>query len=59
MASEIKCPSCGHQFEPNEANREEVQNELRHKIKEWQEKKDEEFAVRLDQEKKQLRSAME
>ena len=59
MASEIKCPNCGHQFEPNEAIREEVQNELRHKIKEWQEKKDEEFAQKLEQEKKQFRSAME
>ena len=59
MASEIKCPNCGHQFEPNEAIREEVQNELRHKIKEWQEKKDEEFAQKLEQEKKQFKSAME
>lgn len=59
MASEIKCPNCGHQFEPNEAIREEVQNELRHKIKEWQEKKDEEFAVKLEQEKKQFKTAME
>lgn len=59
MASEIKCPNCGHQFEPNEAIREEVQNELRHKIKEWQEKKDEEFAQKLEQEKKQFKTAME
>ncbi|RZK11061.1 MAG: DUF2130 domain-containing protein [Flavobacterium sp.] len=59
MASEIKCPSCGHQFEPNEAIREEVQNELRHKIKEWQEKKDEEFALKLEQERKQLKSSLE
>lgn len=59
MASEIKCPNCGHQFEPNEAIREEVQNELRHKIKEWQEKKDEEFAQKLEQEKKQFKTNME
>ncbi len=59
MASEIKCPSCGHQFEPNEAIREEVQNELRQKIKEWQEKKDEEFAQKLEQEKKLFKSNME
>lgn len=59
MASEIKCPNCGHQFEPNEAIREEVQNELRHKIKEWQEKKDEEFALKLDQEKKLFKTSME
>jgi hypothetical protein len=59
MASEIKCPNCGHQFEPNEAIREEVQNELRHKIKEWQEKKDEEFAQKLELEKKQFKLIME
>lgn len=59
MASEIKCPNCGHQFEPNEAIREEVQNELRHKIKEWQEKKDEEFALKLEQEKKIFKAGME
>lgn len=59
MASEIKCPNCGHQFEPNEAIREEVQNELRHKIKEWQEKKDEEFALKLEQEKKLFKAGME
>ena len=59
MASEIKCPSCGHQFEPNEAIREEVQNELRHKIKEWQEKKDEEFAQKLEQEKRLYKAGME
>ena len=59
MASEIKCPKCGHQFEPNEAIREEVQNELRHKIKEWQEKKDEEFAQKLEAEKKLFKTSLE
>lgn len=59
MASEIKCPNCGHQFEPNDAIREEVQNELRHKIREWQEKKDEEFAQKLEAEKKQFKASME
>lgn len=44
MLTEIKCPNCGHQFEPNESIREEVQKELRDKMKEWQKKKDEEFA---------------
>ena len=59
MASEIKCPKCGHLFEPNEAIREEVQNELRQKIKEWQDKKDEEFAKKLEEEKKQFKAGME
>ena len=46
MASEIKCPNCGHEFEPNEAIREEVEKELRSKVVEWQKKKDEEFKQR-------------
>ena len=28
MPTEIKCPNCGHQFEPNDAIREEVEKEL-------------------------------
>ncbi|MFN8245121.1 MAG: DUF2130 domain-containing protein [Ferruginibacter sp.] len=59
MSNEIKCPNCGHQFEPNEAIREEVEKELRLKVKEWQQKKDEEFEKRLEQEKNTFRSAME
>lgn len=59
MATDIKCPSCGHQFEPNEAIRDEVQKELRMKMQDWQKKKDEEFAIKLDEEKKQLKSNIE
>lgn len=59
MANEIKCPKCGHLFEPNEAIREEVERELRMKVKEWQVKKDEEFELKLDQEKKAFKSSME
>lgn len=51
MPAEVKCPSCGHQFEPNDAIREEVQKELNIKAKEWQKRKDEEF--------KQKESAMQ
>ena len=36
MATEIKCPNCGHQFEPTDSIREEVQRELRNKMTEWQ-----------------------
>ncbi len=43
MPTEIKCPGCGHQFEPNDAIREEVQKELLTKAKDWQKRKDEEF----------------
>ena len=45
MANEIKCPNCGHQFEPNDAIREEVEKELRVKVKEWQLKKESKAVV--------------
>ena len=59
MANEIKCPNCGHSFEPNDAIREEVEKELRLKVKDWQIKKDEEFALKLAEEKKILQTGME
>jgi hypothetical protein len=59
MATEIKCPSCGHQFEPNESIREEIEKELRSKAAEWQKKKNEEFQVKLDDEKKKLQQSLE
>ncbi len=59
MATDIKCPNCGTQFEPNDAIREEVEKELRSKAADWQKKKNEEFQVKLDQEKKQLQQSLE
>jgi len=43
MPAPIKCPNCGHQFEPNDAIRDEVQKELRQKMTEWQSQKQKEF----------------
>jgi hypothetical protein len=43
MPGEIKCPNCGHQFELNESIKNEVQQELRGKMLEWQKNKEEEF----------------
>src|ERR1700757_1181993 len=43
MATEIKCPNCGHQFELNESLKNEVEKELRGKMLDWQRKKEEEF----------------
>ncbi len=40
MATEIKCPNCGHQFEPNESIREEIEKELRGKMQDWQKQKE-------------------
>lgn len=59
MATDIKCPNCGHQFEPNDAIREEVEKELRSKIAEWQKKKTEEFQSKLDEEKKSIQRSLE
>ncbi len=59
MSTEIKCPECGHQFEPNDAIREEVEKELRSKAADWQKKKNEEFQARLEDEKKRLQTALE
>lgn len=59
MSAEIKCPECGHQFEPNDAIREEVEKELRSKAADWQKKKNDEFQVKLEEEKKRLQTALE
>ena len=59
MATDIKCPNCGHQFEPNDAIREEVEKELRSKVADWQKKKTEEFDAKLEKEKKELQQTME
>ena len=36
----IHCPKCNHAFEPGDSIREEVQNELRGQMKEWQKQKE-------------------
>jgi hypothetical protein len=59
MSTEIKCPSCGHSFAPNDAIREEVEKELRNKAAEWQKKKSEEFQLKLEEEKKRLQESIE
>jgi len=43
MPELITCPNCKHQFEPNDAIRDEVQRELRQKMTEWQNQKQKEF----------------
>lgn len=59
MPTEIKCPNCGHQFEPNDAIREQVETELRVKVADWQKKKNEEFQQKLDEERKLIQETME
>jgi len=59
MATEIKCPNCGHLFEPNDAIRDEVEKELRTKAADWQKKKNEEFMIKLEEEKKIIQQTLE
>lgn len=43
MSNEIKCPSCGHQFELNESLKNELEKDLRSKMIDWQKNKEAEF----------------
>ena len=47
MATEIKCPNCGHQFEPNESIREEIRREVNLQAEEWKKKKEKELEEAL------------
>lgn len=47
MATEIKCPNCGHEFEPNESIRksieEEVRKEANTRVEQWKKNKEREL----------------
>lgn len=55
----ITCPNCSHQFEPGDTMRDEIENELRGKMKEWQKKKEIETAELLEVEKKKMQTEMQ
>ena len=55
----IHCPKCNHAFEPGDSIREEVQNELRGQMKEWQKQKEIETAALIDAEKKKMHAELE
>jgi hypothetical protein len=59
MSTEIKCPNCGHEFEPTDSIREEVQKELRSKMTEWQKQQQQKFDVQLQEEKKKTQQETE
>jgi hypothetical protein len=50
----ITCPSCGNEFEPSNAMREQIQAELRVQMKDWQQKKEEEYRSKETSYQKQL-----
>ena len=47
---QVICPNCNHKFEPTDAMREELRNQM----KDWQQKKDDEYRQRENQLKTQL-----
>jgi len=55
----ITCPNCSHQFEPGDTMRDEIEKELRGKMKEWQKKKEVETAELLEAEKKKMQTEMQ
>ena len=59
MSTEIKCPNCGHEFEPTDSIREEVQKELRTKMTEWQKQQQQKFDAQLAEEKKKTQKETE
>lgn len=59
MSAEIKCPNCGHSFEPNEAIREEVEKELRSKVADWQKKKADEFNQQLQKKEQEFQQHLQ
>jgi hypothetical protein len=55
----ITCPNCSHQFEPGDSMRDEIEKELRGKMKEWQKKKEIETAELLEAEKTKMQTEMQ
>ena len=59
MTTTIKCPKCGNEFEPNESIREQIKKELNQKATEWQKRKDEEYQLKMEEEKKRMQQHLE
>jgi len=59
MPTTIKCPKCGNEFEPNESIREQIKKELNQKATEWQKRKDEEYQLKMEEEKKRIQQHLE
>lgn len=55
MSTTIKCPSCGNEFEPNDAVRDEVERKLRSQMMDWQRKKEEESQKHLAEQAIQIK----
>ena len=58
MENLIKCPQCGNEFQPNEAIRVEVENQLRAKMNDWMRKKEAETQKLLEQKDKEAQKQL-
>jgi len=54
MTENIKCPNCGHEFEPTDTIRDEIQKELRSQMEDWKKKKEKEFDEQRKKEQQQI-----
>lgn len=54
MTENIKCPNCGHEFEPTDTIRDEIQKELRSQMEDWKKKKEKEFDEQRKKEQQQM-----
>ena len=54
----VICPNCKHCFEPTDAIRDEIENELRGKMTEWQKKKEEETNQLLAEQKTKIQNEL-
>jgi hypothetical protein len=54
----VTCPKCQHNFEPTDAIRDEIENELRGKMTEWQKKKEEETNQLLADQKTKIQNEL-
>jgi hypothetical protein len=59
MATEIKCPNCGHAFPMEDAVAEEYKKDLRERMQNFIREKEAAFAGRLEQERRQIQTTAE
>ncbi|MBS1636849.1 MAG: DUF2130 domain-containing protein [Bacteroidetes bacterium] len=57
-SSKIKCPNCQHEFEATDAFRDEIQQELKTKMLEWQSRKEEDYKRKEENFQKQLSDSL-
>ncbi len=57
-SSLIKCPNCQHEFAPSDAYKEQMQNDLREKMKVWQVQKEDDFRKQKEELDKQFQERL-